>query len=600
MLETAPALFFAQVDRLGDRTALRQFDGAPEGAAATLTWREWGSAVRAFAAALVAGGYQPGETAAILAGNRLLWPIADLGILAAGLTGAGIYPTSASAQVRQVLGDSGATLVVVDTRERLAKVMEVRSALPHLRTIICEDACATGDGVIGWNDWLAAGSRGLRGANGAAADLHHRIEAIRADSPAVLIYTSGSTGEPKGASISHRYLLASADSVRDTLELTDRDTTLSILPYCHAGERVFGLYTRIRCGMETMLVEDHRRVWEAARSFGPTLFGGLPRFYEKVYEALQIEWERAGDEERQRWERTLDLGRTRSRLRQRGASIPAELEAGWRRAGEPLFERLHEHFGGRLRIASSGGAALPARVAETLDAVGITVLGAYGMTEHLCVSFHRPTCYAFDGVGPPMPGTEVRIAEDGEVLVRRGPLTFTDYLGRPGETRDAFTPDGEWLRTGDLGMLDGRGMLRITGRKKELIALSTGKKVAPLPVEAHLVEDPWIAQAMLYGEGRKFVSALLTLRQPVVEAWAREHALPLEYPDLLGHPEVSARVARAVERVNARLSRTEQVRRYIVLERELSLEHDELTPTLKVRRPVVAERFRDRMDALYR
>jgi long-chain acyl-CoA synthetase len=600
MPTTAPSLFFDQVDRFGDRAALRQYTAAGHAADEVLTWRGWGDSARAVAASLVTAGHRPGETAAVLAGNRLLWPVADLGIMAAGMTSVGIYPTSAPAQIQQVLSDSGASVVIVDTAERLEKVRSVLPQLPRLRTLVCQDAAAEEPIVIRWSDWIAAGARALAGSPDVAAEIGRRMEALRPESSAALIYTSGSTGEPKGACLSHQYLLASAASVRDTLNLSEKDTTLSFLPYCHAGERVFGLYTRVLCGIETALVDDHTQVWDAARTFGPTVFGGLPRFFEKVYESLQVEWECAGPEQKGRWARVLELGRNRSQLRQRGAAVPSELETEWRRLGEPLFERVHERFGGRLRLATSGGAALPTQVAETLDAVGVTALGAYGMTEHLCVSFYRPDCYAFDGVGPPMPGTELRIAGDGEVLVRRGPMTFSGYLHRPEDTRDAFTSEGEWLRTGDLGALDSRGVLRITGRKKELIALSTGKKVAPLPIEARLVENPLIAQAMLYGEGRKFISALLTLRLPVVEAWARERRVSATYPEVLHHPELAARVQRAVEQVNARLSRTEQIRRFMVLDRELSVEQDELTPTLKVRRSKVAEAFRGQLDALYR
>ncbi len=351
--------------------------------------------------------------------------------------------------------------------------------------------------------------------------------------------------------------------------------------------------------MEAGLLDDHARIWDAARDYEPTLFGGMPRFYEKAYEWLESEREGVSAAERARWDLADALGRQRSRLRRGGLPVPHELEREWLEASTPLRERVSALFGGRLRLATSGGATLPAQAAETLDAAGLTVLGAYGMTEHLCVAFFRPQRYAFDGVGYPMPGAEIRIAEDGEVLVRRGALTFQGYLGRPDETAAAFTEDGEWLRTGDLGACDARGVLRITGRKKELLALSTGKKVAPLPIESRLTDEPWIAQAMLYGEGKKFVSALVTLRQGVVESWARGRRLDASYGDLVRHPEVLAEVERAIARVNAELSRTEQVRRFVVLGRELTLEEDELTPTLKIRRPLVSARYRDQLEALY-
>jgi long-chain acyl-CoA synthetase len=241
---------------------------------------------------------------------------------------------------------------------------------------------------------------------------------------------------------------------------------------------------------------------------------------------------------------------------------------------------------------------LPAEVAEYLDALGITVLGAYGLTEHLCVAMNRPDAYRFDTAGPAMPGTELRVAADGEILVRRNALSFAGYHGRPEETRAAFTADG-WLLTGDLGELLPDGSLRVTGRKKELIALSTGKKVAPLPIEAALAQDPWIGQAMLYGEGRRFVSALISLRPSMLKRWRNGDADGPAADGILRHPDLLRVVQGAVDRVNARLSRTEQIRRFVVLGRELTAEDGELTPTLKLRRTVVAEKYRDELDALY-
>lgn len=605
--DTILSRFRARVAATPDVVALVQHDGPTAGR--TLTWRAWHDASRAVATALVADGVRPGDRVAVLAGNRTLWPVADLGILMAGAVSVGLYPTSAPAQVAMVLRDAGAAVAIADTEAQLAKVLAARAGLPALRRVVCEATCAgdarASDGtsgvhdVLGWRAWLDGATTG---APDAAREVEARIADARPGQDAILIYTSGSTGEPKGARIPHAYLTASADAIGDVLGLHEGDTTLSFLPYCHAGERVFGLHTRVTHGLATLLVEDHARVWEAARAWEPTLFGGLPRFWEKLYEALLVAQAAASPGERVRWERGLALGRERGSLRRRGEPVPDALERAWREASEPARAHVAARLGGRLRVATSGGAKLPREVAEHLDACGVTVLGAYGMTEHLCVAMHRTDRWEFESVGLPMPGAEVRIAEDGEVLVRRGALTFRGYHGRESATLEAFTPDGEWLRSGDLGAIDARGALHITGRKKELIALSTGKKVAPLPIEAQLTSDPWIGQAMLYGEGRKFVSALISPRRSTVEAWARENgvAAPTEsYEALLALPEVRQHLSAAVARVNAALSRTEQVRRFALLERELSVEEDELTPTMKVRRARVAERFRDRLDALY-
>lgn len=565
----------------------------------SLTWAQWRDASRSLAAALITDDVQRGDSVAVIAGNRLVWPIADLGILMAGAVSVGVYPTSAPNQIRELLADCDAVAIVVDTVEQLDKVRAIASGLRRLRRIVCADEVAAGD-VTSWRAYLAAGADALSSSAAVAAEVDRRGSEAAPDDVALLIYTSGSTGEPKGARIPHRYLVASAESIRETLGLDDDDTALSFLPYCHAGERVFGLYTRILCGMRTGHVVDHARLWDAARAFEPTLFGGLPRYFEKVYEALLVHESALGPDERAAWARGLALGRQRFALRRSGRSVPNDLESAWRDATRPCAALIAGMLGRRVRLATSGGATLPVEVADYLDAAGLSVLGAYGQTEHLCVAFHRPGCYDSETVGLPMPGTEIRIDTDGEVLIRRNALTFAGYHANPDATRDAFTADGLWLRTGDLGELTPNGRLRLTGRKKELIALSSGKKVAPLPIESRLIEDPWIAHAMLYGEGERFISALLVPRRPVLEAWQQERGMTLVYRELLQHPDVVARMQSVIEHVNASLSGPERIKRFALLEHELTVEAEELTPTLKIRRAVVSSRYRDRLDSLYR
>ena len=527
----------------------------PEAGGATVTWREWADRSRRVAAALAADGHEAGERLAVFAGNRPLWPVTDLGAIGAGLVSLGLYPSSAPAQVRRVLADAGATVAVVDTRERLERLLAVRRELPSLRTVVCREGA--GEGVVGWDAWLERGERAL--AEGADEELGRWAGAAEPDDTAVLIYTSGSTGEPKGARISHRCLIASAASIRDALGLRSDDTTLSFLPYCHAAERIFGLYTRLLCGMEAALVPDVDRLWAVAVAYRPTVFGGLPRFYEKIHAAV-----RGGD------------------------------EAGAGGAGRRV--RWQDFLGDRLRLATSGGATLPEAVSRELHEEGLTVLGAYGLTEHLCVAFNRPDRFDLGTSGPPMPGTELRIGDDGEVLVRRSALTFDGYHGRPEATREAFTEDGAWLRTGDLGTLTDGGFLRITGRKKELLALSTGKMVAPAPLEAALASDPAVERAVVFGEGRKFVSALLVPSPRGLGAPEGDG----DRSDLAADAGVRERLRAAVERANRDLSPTESVRRFLVATTDLSEAEGEVTPTGKVRRDRVAERWSERLDALYR
>lgn len=528
-----------------DCVALRTMSGQG------VTWAELAVRSRGVAGALVASGIRPGDRVAVLAHNSLVWPLADLGTLLAGAISVGLYPTSSAAQVAEVLNDCGARLLVVDDATQLEKVRTVRDRLPALQSVILWGG-TRGD-AIPWEEWVGAASPALPPPPDPAAD-------------AVLIYTSGSTGTPKGARISHACLAASAQSIAEVLQLTRDDRTLAFLPYCHAAERMFGHATRVWVGFEAMLVNDVSGVFSAAAAYHPTVFGALPRLYEKAYEAMQAA--------------------------ESSARTPAE--------GRERMEAVRlAHFGGSVRFATSGGAALPVAVAEYLDAHGLRVLGAYGQTEHLCVAMHRPGRCNFTTVGLPMPGTELRIADDGEVLVRRSALTFSGYWERDAETREAFTEDGQWLKTGDLGSVDAGGFLTITGRKKELIALSSGKKVAPLPLEAALANGPWIEHAVLFGEGRRFVTALFTLRNETLRAWATQERLAPSIPALQAHPVVRAAVQAQVDAINATVSRPEQVKRWVIVPESFSVDSGELTPTLKLKRHEVTARYAHLVASLY-
>ncbi len=508
----------------------------------TITWRDWARAAESVARSLIARGLAVGDRILVFSDNRPLWPIVDLGALMAGVVCVGAYPTSAAAQIAAQLRDSGAQLVFVDTHARRDIVRSVRDQLSWNLTVVVDEPFAGGGLEAFEADWSSFLGEGEGNREALDAALRARFESLSLDQDAMLIYTSGSTGEPRGARISHRYLLASAQSIAQTLSLHASDSGVSFLPFCHAAERVFGLYVRLHVGMSAVLVEAPEDVFTATRLFEPTVFGGLPRLFEKLARAAQL---------------------------------PS--------ASSDAPHAIRALLGARCRIATSGGAALAPSVAETLHAAGLTVLGAYGQTEHLCVAMNKPGAERFDTVGHVMPGTHVRIADDGELLVRRNALTFSGYFGKPLETASAFTADGEWLHTGDLAELEPDGALRIVGRRKELIALSTGKKVAPLPIEAALCASPLIASAMCYGEGRRFLSAVLQLQSEAVAAL----------------PSIRTAVQAHVDVVNSALSRTEQVRAFVIATAPWSVETGEFTPTFKLKRPVIIAQYQHALDALY-
>ncbi len=558
-----------------DRIALAVYPAGASRPSATFSWGAWGDATRAAASALLMAGVKHGDRVAVLSRNRPMWPIADMAIQRIGSIGVGIYPGSAPSQITQLLRDADVGVVLLDD---LAHVPVVAGALAERDAkglIVCDvperewnawlasseaNEHAGTVRVQHWEVWCNEGRNALQNDSSLSRQLEARSDAVTLDDIAALIYTSGSTGIPKGACISHRYLAASAISITERLELTAIDRGLSFLPFSHAAERVFGQCVRVWTGMSAALVEEPSDVFRVAHDYQPTLFGGLPRMFERLYEAAELA----------------------------------------RRDGDNPRDAIVSRIGSRCRLATSGGAAMPVAVADALRQLGLPVVGAYGQTEHLCLAMNTVNDPRATGVGMPMLGTEVRVASDGELLVRRSALTFSGYWRNAAATEAAFTEDGVWLRTGDLVEQDADGFLRIVGRVKELIALSNGRKVAPVPIEAALCATPLIEHAVCFGEGRKYLVALLSLRRDLVQSWAaQELQRPSTWPALVEAPELRAQLQAAVDAVNATLARTDRVQAFAVTEQAFTTQSGELTPTSKIIREVIATRYADTLDRLY-
>jgi long-chain acyl-CoA synthetase len=487
-----------------------------------ISWQRFKQETYDFATALLSLDLKPGGTVCILMGNVPEWPISDIGTIIAGGVGVGLYPTSSAEQIAYIINHSDAEFVLVDSHEQLQKVLSVRAQLPKVRHLIALDPEA---GVISYQDFIA---RGQTERTRLAPLLKERAEGAKPDDIAIMVYTSGTTGPPKGACLSHRYIINSVESLRQTIPIYDTDVSFSYLPFCHVAERISGLYNRLYAGASAYFVGDLARLGEYMLEVKPTVFASLPRFFEKIY----------------------------ARIVSDGATD------------------VKEYFGGRVRLLTSGGAPLPLEVAEFFAAAGLPILQAYGLTENVCVAFNRPDNYKFGTVGPPMPGCEVRIADDKEILVR-SEMMFSGYYKAPDETAKMFA-DG-WLLTGDLGEFDADGFLKIIGRKKELIVTSTGKKVSPTLLENMLKENHLISQAMVYGEGRSYLVALITLNATVQREIVQE----------------------IVDKVNRRVSSTESIKRFEILDRDFEVGRDEITPTGKLKRDVITDRFRDVIEKLY-
>ncbi len=587
------SLFRERVEQYRDRDAfyVRQNDQW-----VGISWDRFSQEAHEFAYALIAMGLEKGTSVCILMNNVPEWPISDLGTIIAGGVSVGLYPTSSAEQSRYIINHSDAEFVLVDTQLQLDKILRVRKDLPKVKAIIAldETTAHSHPGVMSYKDFLKFGREHHERAH---PILQERAENAQPEDIAIMVYTSGTTGLPKGACLSHRYVIKSVESLLETIPIYDSDTSFSYLPYCHVAERISGLYNRLYAGAPAYFVDDLTKLWDYMVEVKPTVFGSLPRFYEKLHARIMADVEKAPPEEREQFHWVLSLGRTLSRLRQAKESIPAELRAEYEQKAGPVLSKVKGYFGGRIRITTSGGAPLPLEIQEFFDALGVPILQAYGLTENVCVAFNRPDNYKFGTVGLPMPGCEVKIADDGEILVR-SEMMFSGYYKEPDKTAEVFR-DG-WLLTGDLGELDEDGFLKITGRKKELIITSTGKNVAPVLIENLLKEHHLISQAMAYGDGKSYLVALITLNQRETEEYARARGIGFkDFAELTRHPEIVSLVRKIVDEVNARVSSTEAIKKFVILDHDLSIEADEITPTMKIKRNVVTERYHEILEQLY-
>lgn len=588
-------LFAEQVERYGARDAFYVRRGDEW---AGITWESFGREAHEFAYALAARGLRPGGSVCILMGNVPEWPVADLGTIINGGVSVGLYPTSSAEQCQYIINHSDAELVLVDTAVQLDKVLRVREALPKLKTIVALDkeAAREREGVTSYGEFLESGQQRREEFE---SEITRRAGEARTDDVVIMVYTSGTTGKPKGACLSHRYVLGSVESLQGCVPLDDADVAFSYLPYCHVAERISGLYTRMYAGATTYFVDDPAKLWDYMLEVKPTVFASLPRFFEKVHARVVSDLDGVAPEEQRRFNEALTFGREISRLLQVGEPVPAGLKEKYEHESEPMLDRVNSYFGGRIRLMTSGGAPLPTEIAEFFDAAGLPILQAYGLTENVCVAFNRPDNYRFGTVGPPMPGCEVKTAADGEIIVR-SEMMFSGYYKEPEKTAEVFDGDG-WLLTGDIGEFDRDGFLKITGRKKELIVTSTGKNIAPALIENMLKEHHLVSHALVYGDGKSYLVALLTLNAAETQAYARARGIDYEdFADLVRKEEIVSLVRRIVEGVNERVSKTEAVRRFAILDHDLSVEADEVTPTMKIRRKVVGERYRDVLEGLYK
>jgi long-chain acyl-CoA synthetase len=535
-------------------------------------------------------GIDGGDRVAILAGTRPEWTLADVGALWAGSVVVPIYPTNAPEECEYVLADSGARAVVCEDPAQLAKLAGTAERCPRLEHRILMTGSAQNAITL---DALRRRGRAL-GDEVLAA----RIAAVDPADVATIVYTSGTTGPPKGCMLTHANLLAAVETVGAPLDLDDRMTVYLFLPLAHVLARVTQLVVLAVGGTIAFWRGDARRIGEELAEARPTHFPSVPRIFEKIHAKVL-----AGVEEQPRPQRILFAWAisegARQRARERDGRPTGPLARRRHRLADRLvLAKVRAVFGDRFELALTGAAPIGQEVLDFFDACGVLVLEGYGLTETCATStLNTASANRFGTVGRPLPGTEVRCAGDGELLLR-GPTVFAGYHGREADTAEVLK-DG-WLTTGDLGAVDADGYVRITGRKKDLIITSSGKNISPSNIESLLRETRWVSQAVVFGDQHPYLVALLTLEPDgLAELAGRAGADTRDLAVLAAHPAVRGELQASVTAVNSRLARIEQIKRFTILDRDLDQAQGELTPTLKVRRPVVTEHFAGLVDELY-
>jgi long-chain acyl-CoA synthetase len=527
-----------------------------------VSWAEAAERVDELARGLLARGVRHGDRVAVLSRTRLEWILLDWAVMSIGAVVVGLYPTSSAKECEYILGHCEAVLAFAEDEEQTRKLVSIRGTLPSLREIIPFD----------WLEKLEADGRLAR---------HLQPEPVGEDDLATLIYTSGTTGPPKGCMLTHRNLVTAAIRVVEGMHQTG-DVVLLFLPLAHSYGRLAHQAASHR-GATVALVADVARVPEALAAVRPTVLPAVPRVYEKVHANTLGEIERAGGLQRRIGLWALGVGARTSRARREGSRVGGMLALQQRIADRLVFGKVRERLGGRLRVGVSGAAPLSTEVIEFFHALGVPVIEGYGLTETASsATVNEPGDFRIGTVGRPVEGAEVRLAEDGEILIRSDSV-FAGYYKEPDATAEALTGDG-WLHTGDVGEIDDEGFLRITDRKKDLIITAGGKNIAPQNLENALKASRFVSQALVVGDRRPYVTALVTLDEAELAPGGQE---PRELVQAL------------VDDVNRDRTRVEQIKRFAILPRDFSLEEGEVTPTLKLRRRVIHEHFADEIEGLY-
>jgi long-chain acyl-CoA synthetase len=598
--DTIPAIFWNAVKQRGPRVWMRQ---KHLGLWRSWTWDQTATAVQEIAGGLMSLGFAPGECASILANTVVEWVWADLAVLSAGGVSNGIYPTDAASQVHYLCEDSRTSVLFVEDDEQLDKALEVRARLPGLRKIVVFDMEGLRGlddaGVIGLDDLRALGRTYLAQHPG---ELQQRVDACRPDDLAILVYTSGTTGKPKGAMHLHRGLVYTVRGYNTLVAQDERDERMCFLPLCHIAERMGGEYFSLYTGSILNFVENPETIPENVREIAPTVFTAVPRVWEKFYSGVMISLKEAGLVQQAAYSWAIGVGTTIAERVLAGQAISGWLKLQFQLARWLALNNVRKLIGiHRARFLVTGAAPISPDLVRWYLALGVPMLEVWGMTETCGASTGVPADRIKPGsIGPAAGFNEVRLdPATGEILVR-GHNVFAGYLNLPEKTAETIDAEG-WLHTGDVGVVDADGYFRITDRMKDIIITAGGKNVTPSELENDLKFSPYITDAVVIGDKRPYLTAIIMIDQENVEKFAQDRDVPFSnYSSLTRSPEVQALIQEEIERVNKKFARVEQIKKFFLLENQLTAEDEELTPTMKLKRKLVEAKYAAQIEAMYR
>ena len=597
--DTIAKSFVLSVETRGDRPAIRE---KKFGIWQPTSWRQWLEISKDIAYALHAIGFRPGDVASVMSTAVPEWVYADMGILCAGGVSSGIYPTDSAAQVEYLVNDSRTRVIFVEDEEQLDKVLACRARCPTLERIVIFDM----EGLSGFSDpmvmslaeFIALGSNHVAGREGLWGEM---LASRTSGDLAILVYTSGTTGPPKGAMHANRSVVHQMRHANDLIPASDGEERLVFLPLCHVAERVAGYYSSLALGSVMNFAESPETVPDNLREVQPTVFLAVPRIWEKFYSVVAIALKDATSFQNWMYRRALAIGNRMTDHRLEGTQPPPSLRLANRFAYWLVFRNIRRMIGlDRCRIAFTGAAPIAPDLIRWYLALGLDLREVYGQTENCGVATVMPSDgIKLGSVGKAVPWGEVKLSPEGEILIR-GDFLFMGYLNQPERTAETIDAKG-WLHTGDVGAMDNEGFVKITDRMKDIIITSGGKNITPSEIENQLKFSPYVSDAVVVGDKRPYLTCLVMIDHENVEKFAQDHDIPFtNYASLCRAQEVQDLIWREIEAVNANFARVETIKKFILIERQLTPEDEELTPTLKLKRSFVNKRYASEIDAMYR